>query len=201
MCGIVGYIGNRQAGPILLEAIRKLEYRGYDSVGMACLDGKEIHTRKDIGKIDEVDARLKLREMTGSIGIAHSRWATHGQVTRENAHPHSNEKGDISLVHNGIIENHAELRQMLLDKGYVFSSDTDTEVIVHLIDFRYKGSLSQAVQEALREIEGSYALVIISSREPDILIAARNESPLIIGLGDGENYVASDVPAILNHTR
>ncbi len=201
MCGIVGYIGKSASAEILLECIRRLEYRGYDSVGMATIADGRLHIRKDIGKIEEVDNRLNFREMEGKIGIAHSRWATHGGVNKENSHPHCNTNGDISIVHNGIIENFSVLKERLTKKGYDLCSETDTEVIVHLIDSYYDGNLRDAVIKALRDLEGSYALGIISSKEPDKIIAARNESPLIVGLGKGENFIASDVPAILKFTK
>ena len=153
MCGIVGYIGERKASPLLLEAIKKLEYRGYDSVGMACIDNKKIEIRKDIGKIKEVDQKVNFSSMLGFVGLAHSRWATHGGVTKENAHPHCNFEKNISIVHNGIIENYDELKKKLVEKGYKFCSDTDTEVIVHLIDSYYKEDMKEAVIKALKEIE------------------------------------------------
>ena len=201
MCGIVGYIGDKKAAPLLFEGLKKLEYRGYDSAGIATLHDGRIITEKDIGKLDEIGKKTDFARIDGNIGISHCRWATHGKVSRENAHPHCNYGEDISIVHNGIIENHDELKKKLVAKGYKFCSETDTEVIVHLIEDNYKGDLKDAVINALKHVDGSYALGVISSKEPDKIIAARNESPLIIGVGSGENFIASDVPAILKHTK
>ncbi|MBD3164828.1 glutamine--fructose-6-phosphate transaminase (isomerizing) [Candidatus Woesearchaeota archaeon] len=201
MCGIVGYIGNRKASTVLLECLKRLEYRGYDSVGMACVNDKGLDVRKDVGTIDKVDNKLNFKSMGGSIGLAHSRWSTHGKTTKENAHPHCNFEKDISIVHNGIIENHNDLKNRLEKKGIKFCSETDTEVIVHLVDTYYKGDLKDAVLKSLKKIDGSYAIGLISARDKDKLIAARNESPLIIGLGSGENFIASDVPAVIKYAR
>jgi len=201
MCGIVGYIGTRKASPILIEGLKKLEYRGYDSAGIATINNKEILVKKDIGKIDDIDKKIKLADSEGTCGICHCRWATHGKVTKENAHPHSGCKNDISIVHNGIIENYAELKKELIKKGHNFKSETDTEVIAHLIEDNYKDNLKEAVITSLKLVEGAYALGVICKQEPDILIAARKDSPLIIGVGNDENFIASDVPAILEHTK
>ncbi len=201
MCGIVGYIGEKKAAPLLIDGLKKLEYRGYDSAGIATLNDGKIILKKDIGKIDEIDEKVKLKEAEGFLGISHCRWATHGKVSKENAHPHCNFEKDISIVHNGIIENYDELKKKLIGKGYKFCSETDTEVIVHLIDSYYDGDMKEAVIRALNDIDGSYALGLISVKEPDKLIAARNESPLIIGVGDKENFIASDVPAIMKYTK
>ncbi len=200
MCGIVGYIGGRQASGILLNSIKRLEYRGYDSAGIATTIGGKILLKKDIGKIDEVDKKVNFSELKGDIGIAHTRWATCGKVTKDNAHPHTGCGGKIAIIHNGIIENHSELHEELAEKGHRFVSETDTEVIVHLIEDNYKGDLKEAVLVALKKLEGSYALGVIHSDHNE-LVAARNDSPLIIGVGDGENFIASDVPAILDHTK
>ncbi len=194
-------ISYRKVSSLLLEAIKKLEYRGYDSVGMACLHEGSLEIRKDIGKIADVDSKVDFTSMEGTSGLAHSRWSTHGAATKINAHPHSNMEKSISLVHNGIIENHHELREMLVKKGYQFSSQTDTEVIVHLIDSYYRGDLREAVSLALKKIDGSYSIGLLCSQHPDILIAARKDSPLIIGIGKKENFIASDVPAILSYTK
>lgn len=202
MCGIVGIISNKNVSEMLLESVRKLEYRGYDSVGMVvCSNDNKICIKKDIGKIDEVDKKVNFTDLNGNIGLAHSRWATHGGVTKDNAHPHTDCNGEISIVHNGIIENYSELKNELSKKGHVFKSDTDTEVIAHLIEDNYDGDIKEAIIKALKKIDGSYALGVISSKEPDKLIAARNESPLIIGKGENENFIASDVPAILSRTK
>ncbi|MFC1704913.1 glutamine--fructose-6-phosphate transaminase (isomerizing) [Nanoarchaeota archaeon] len=200
MCGIVGYIGGKEAAPILLKGLKNLEYRGYDSAGLATVNDKKILIEKDIGKIDEVEKKVNLSAIKGSIGIAHSRWATHGPVTKENAHPHVDCKEKISIVHNGIIENYKELKTKLLEKGHKFKSDTDTEIIVHLIEDYYKGDLKEAVIKALKHLEGSYALGIICTEE-NKLIAARKESPLVIGVGNKEQFIASDIPAILHLTK
>jgi glucosamine--fructose-6-phosphate aminotransferase (isomerizing) len=201
MCGIVGYIGEKKAAPILVEGLRKLEYRGYDSAGIATVEKGKILLKKSVGKIDEIDKKIGLADTEGNLGICHCRWATHGGVTQKNAHPHCNKENSLSIVHNGIIENYADLKKELIGKGYEFCSETDTEVVVHLIDSFYKDDLKDAVISALNQIEGSYALGIISSKNPDMLIAARNESPLVIGVGNSENFIASDVTAILKHTK
>lgn len=201
MCGIVGLISDRNVSKTLLSSIKKLEYRGYDSVGMVVCDkNNKICIKKDIGKIDEVHQKVNFISLNGNIGLAHSRWSTHGGVTRDNAHPHTDCKNEISIVHNGIIENFSKLKDRLLNKGHTFSSDTDTEIIAHLIEEYYNGSLKEATIKALKEIDGSYALGVISSKEPDKIIAARKESPLIIGVGEDENFIASDIPAILDNT-
>jgi len=201
MCGIVGMVSNRNASEILLSSIKKLEYRGYDSVGMACLEKGLMQIKKDAGKIDDVDEKLNFAELKGNIGIAHSRWSTHGKVTKENAHPHTDCKQKIAVVHNGIIENYSQLKEILMKKGHKFLSETDTEVIAHLIEENYNGSLKDAVLKTLKIIEGAYAIGVICTEEPDKIIAARKESPLIIGIGNGENFIASDVPAIINLTK
>jgi len=200
MCGIIGYIGNSKAAPILIEALKRLEYRGYDSAGFCTIDKNKVIVEKDVGKIDEVDAKINFSNLLGSVGLGHCRWSTHGGVTKENAHPHTDCKGNISIAHNGIIENFSELKEKLIKKGHKFKSLTDTEVIAHLIEDNYNGNIEEATRKALKHIEGSYALGIICAKEPHKLIAARNESPLILGLGKDENFIASDVPAILKYT-
>ncbi|MEA2036177.1 MAG: glutamine--fructose-6-phosphate transaminase (isomerizing) [Nanoarchaeota archaeon] len=200
MCGIIGIISKRNISKILLESIKKLEYRGYDSVGMVCINDGDVCVKKDIGKIDEVNKKVNFLELQGNIGLAHSRWSTHGKTTKENAHPHTDCTGKISIVHNGIIENFSELKSELESKGHKFSSETDTEVIAHLIEENYTGGLKGAVLKALKKIDGSYALGVVHSDHHG-LIAARNESPLIIGIGKDENFISSDVPAILEHTK
>jgi glucosamine--fructose-6-phosphate aminotransferase (isomerizing) len=201
MCGIVGYVGGRLAAPILLSALKRLEYRGYDSAGIATISDKLL-VKKDKGKIDEIDGRLNLADLPGTVGLGHTRWATHGKPSAANAHPHLNEDRTVAVVHNGIIENYAELRQFLIAEGYTFESETDTEVMPHLIDYYlHQGNgLEDAVKCAVGRLEGSYALGIASTTEPDKLVVVRKESPLIIGLGDGEMFVASDIPAVLPHT-
>tara|TARA_Y100000310_G_scaffold217822_1_gene218917 strand:- start:10170 stop:11999 length:1830 start_codon:yes stop_codon:yes gene_type:complete len=201
MCGIIGYIGNREAAPILIEGLKRLEYRGYDSAGFCTISNNKAMVEKDIGKINEVEGKVNLKGLNGNIGISHCRWSTHGGVTKENAHPHTDCKDNISIVHNGIIENFSELKEELIKKGHKFKSDTDTEVIAHLIEDNYNGYIEEATRKALKLIDGSYALGVVCAKEPNKLIAARNESPLILGLGKEENFIASDVPAILKHTK
>jgi len=202
MCGIVGYIGSKQVVPIVLDGLKRLEYRGYDSAGIAVYSEGEIRVERSKGKLSELENKLKNHELKGTIGLGHTRWATHGRPSDENAHPHASDR--VVVVHNGIIENHLELRKKLLELGYRFKSDTDTETIPFLIESHLKNkgvTLVQAVRMALKEIEGTFALVIFSSAEPDKMIAAKNSSPLILGIGKGENFFASDIPALLQHTR
>lgn len=199
MCGIVGYLGEREASPILHENLKRLEYRGYDSCGIATIDRK-VNVKKGAGTIDDVHRRLDLGSLPGKIGIGHTRWATHGMVNDANAHPHSDCRGRIALVHNGIISNYSNLRERLLKEGHVFKSETDTECLVHLIEEKYGGSLEKAVRKALAEVKGTYALLVISADEPEKIICARNESPLVIGLGEGETFVGSDIASFLQHT-
>jgi glucosamine--fructose-6-phosphate aminotransferase (isomerizing) len=205
MCGIVGYIGNENAVPVLLKGLKKLEYRGYDSAGIAVLGSQKLLIRKSKGALkyleEKVDAEFSAGELAGTMGIGHTRWATHGEPSDINSHPHTDVSGKIAVVHNGIIENHAKLRSWLKDHGVSFRSATDTEVIAHLIDFHYNGDLLQAVTEALKRLEGSYALGIICENEPERIVAVRKESPLVVGAGKGENLIASDVPALLEYTR
>jgi glucosamine--fructose-6-phosphate aminotransferase (isomerizing) len=201
MCGIVGYVGPRVAGPLLLEGLKRLEYRGYDSAGVAILNGKGVETRKAAGKISTLETIMLGNPVAGTLGIAHTRWATHGAPTTGNAHPHADCKGEIAVVHNGIIENATALRHWLEDNGHVFVSETDTEVLAHLIESSYEGNLEDAVIEALHMVHGTYGIAVISSRDPDKIVAARKGSPLIVGLGEHEYYIASDVSAILEHTR
>src|SRR5213594_212394 len=197
MCGIVGYAGRRNALPILLDGLKRLEYRGYDSAGVAII-GSGLQVMKDKGFIANLEAQLPA--MNGSTGFAHTRWATHGPPSKVNAHPHVDCSGDLALIHNGIIENHQELRERLKAKGHTFVSETDTEVAVHLIESYLSDSLEGAVRAALHDIQGSYAFAVIRAKEPDKVVAARNESPLVIGLGTDENFLASDIPALLKHT-
>ncbi|HIJ15803.1 MAG TPA: glutamine--fructose-6-phosphate transaminase (isomerizing), partial [Methanosphaera sp.] len=202
MCGIVGCILNKEVAPTIIDSIKKLEYRGYDSVGIATVTDK-INVKKGSGKIKEVDEKIHLKEIDGNVGIAHVRWATHGNPTKENAHPHCSCDNKISVVHNGIIENYKELRMELQQEGHVFKSETDTEIIPHLIE-RYMNEgndLLKSTQLAINKLSGSYALAVISTEEPDKIIGARKESPLIVGVSEEGNFLASDVPAILNETR
>ncbi len=202
MCGIVGYIGNKDALPILIEGLRRLEYRGYDSVGIAIIPKDKIVVKKCKGKIKNLEELLGSKDISEShIGISHNRWATHGPPTNINAHPHQDCSGDIAVVHNGIIENFSELKKQLIEEGHKFKSQTDTEVISHLVEKYYKGDLKDAVLKTLKNLKGSFALGVISKNEPDRIIAARKESPLIVGIGEGENFIASDVPAILKYTK
>ncbi|WP_411169586.1 glutamine--fructose-6-phosphate transaminase (isomerizing) [Clostridium sp. MB05] len=201
MCGIVGFVGKKQASEILVEGLSKLEYRGYDSAGVAILEDGDIKVRKFKGRLKNLDDNLKQSPLNGTIGIGHTRWATHGEPSDINSHPHTNENVTISVVHNGIIENYMRLREWLKTKGYEFYSETDTEVIPNLIDYYYKGDLFEAVTKATTKMEGSYAIGVICKNEPDKLIAVRKDSPLIVGLGKEEFFIASDIPAVLNHTR
>jgi glucosamine--fructose-6-phosphate aminotransferase (isomerizing) len=201
MCGIIGYIGGKEAVPFLLEGLRRMEYRGYDSAGVAVFDGTKLQVRRAAGKIAKIEATLMADPAHGMTGIGHTRWATHGPPTERNAHPHRSADETIAVVHNGIIENSTVLKAALQDLGYEFRSDTDTEVIAHLIQELYDGSLEEAVIEALRKLEGTYGIAVVSSRDPGKIVAARKGSPLLIGLGEGENFLASDASAILAHTR
>jgi glucosamine--fructose-6-phosphate aminotransferase (isomerizing) len=201
MCGIIGYIGTRGATPLLLEGLKRMEYRGYDSAGVAVMNGSGVETRKAAGKITQLEHALVTSPVEGDLGIGHTRWATHGVPNEANAHPHVDCKGDIAVVHNGIIENSGTLKQGLEARGHEFASDTDTEVIAHLIEEAFDGNLEDAVIEALWQIEGTYGIAVVSSKDKNKIVAARKGSPLLLGLGDGEYYVASDVSAILAQTR
>ena len=201
MCGIVGYVGPRSATPLLLEGLKRLEYRGYDSAGIAIMNGKGLETRKAPGKISELESLVLATPITGTLGIAHTRWATHGAPNFINSHPQMSCDEKIGVVHNGIIENGSALRQALEDLGHTFRSDTDTEVLAHLIEEVYDGNLEQAVIAALSKVEGTYGIAVVSSEDRDKIVAARKGSPLLVGLGEGEYFVASDVSAILAHTR
>lgn len=201
MCGIVGYIGERVATPLLVEGLKRLEYRGYDSAGVAILNGNGVETRKAAGKISRLEAAISDEPIHGNLGIAHTRWATHGAPNKCNAHPQTDCGNDFAVVHNGIIENATILRSRLEELGHKFRSETDTEVIAHLIEEAFDGNLEDAVRDALGKIEGTYGIAVISSKDPNKIVAARKGSPLLIGLGDKEYYVASDAAAILAHTR
>ena len=203
MCGIVGYIGDKQAAPLLLEGLKKLEYRGYDSAGLAIVnpDGA-IDVKKARGRLCVLEGLTHDgSDLCGTLGIGHTRWATHGEPNDVNSHPHLSLSGKVALVHNGIIENYAELRAYLTERGYVFASDTDTEVVVQLIDSYYDGDPAEAVRKAVDQLRGSYALGIVFADRPDMFVAVRKDSPLVIGLGNGENFIASDVTALISHTR
>ena len=201
MCGIVGYIGSRQAMPILVEGLSRLEYRGYDSAGIAVMNGSSLEVVKAKGRLSNLEARLEQTPLHGTIGIGHTRWATHGEPSDLNAHPHTDVKGDIAVVHNGIIENHDALRRYLQAAGCVFVSQTDTEVIAHLIHHLYRGNMLEALTQAASMLEGSYALGVVCVNEPGTLYCTRKDSPLIIGQGQNEQFIASDIPAIIAHTR
>lgn len=201
MCGIVGYIGGKKASPILINGLKKLEYRGYDSAGIAIIDNGDLKVMKCKGRLSVLEEKVKSDMPSGTVGIGHTRWATHGEPNDLNSHPHISNSGNIAVVHNGIIENYMELKEFLEQKGYKFVSDTDTEVAAHLIEYHYKGDIVEAVIESINEIEGSYALGVICKDCPSKFIAARKDSPLVVGLGKGENFIASDIPAILEYTR
>jgi len=203
MCGIIGYIGDSHALPILMEGLKRLEYRGYDSAGVAILENGDLEVEKHEGKIKELEKLTSRRQFDGTTGVAHTRWATHGEPNTINAHPHVDCTGDIAVAHNGIIENYAGIKQQLEKEGHQFTTDTDTEVIAHLIEkfLKENGSLEKAVQKAVAQLEGTYGLVIICKSEPDKIIGVRNGSPLVIGVADNEHFLASDVSAILKHTQ
>jgi len=201
MCGIVGYFGKREASPLLVEGLSKLEYRGYDSAGVAILKEGNLEIAKCKGRLSCLEEKLKDSPLHGTIGIGHTRWATHGQPSDVNSHPHSNGKKTISVVHNGIIENYISIREWLISKGYEFTSETDTEVIPQLIDYYYDGDLVKAVMKAVSKMEGAYAIGVVTTHEPDKMVAVRKDSPLIVGLGKDETFIASDIPAVLNQTR
>ncbi len=201
MCGIMGYVGPRPASPIILQGLERLEYRGYDSAGVAVADGGVIEIRKSAGKLDRLRQKLDESEPAGHIGIGHTRWATHGPPTDENAHPHTDPTEKFAIVHNGIIENYFELREELRASGREFASDTDTEVLVHLIADEYDGDLAEAIRAAVKRATGAYALVAVTAHEPDTMVAVRMIRPLVIGFGQGETFLASGIPALLDHTR
>lgn len=202
MCGIVGYIGFNQASDFLLDGMAKLEYRGYDSAGIAVIGAENaIKIQKKVGRLANLEAIVKANPNEGTVGIGHTRWATHGRPSDMNAHPHSSEDGKFAVVHNGIIENYMPLKEELIEKGYHFKSETDTEVVAHLLEDMYDGDFVSTVRRMLARVDGAYALEIICADEPDKIICTKKENPLVIGLGKGENFVASDIPAIINYTR
>lgn len=202
MCGIVGYIGDREATSVLIEGLSRLEYRGYDSAGIAVHTDGEIKVRKFKGRLSVLADHLQEETISGVVGIGHTRWATHGEPSDRNAHPHTNVAGNIAVIHNGIIENYMKIKEWLIEeKGIVFKSETDTEVIAHLVDHFYEGDLLQAVYKTIEKMEGAYALGVVCKEEPDKIVAVRKDSPLIVGLGEGENFIASDIPALLKYTR
>jgi len=201
MCGIVGYVGDREAVEFLLEGLSKLEYRGYDSAGIAVYDGSVVRVEKSVGRLASLKEKIEDDMPKGCLGIGHTRWATHGRPSDRNAHPHTDCTGEFVVVHNGIIENYLALKEELIEQGHAFKSETDTEVVAHLLEAVYHGDFEAAVREVLRRIEGSYSLVFMSKKHPDRLICTKKDNPLVIGLGDGENFIASDIPAIIQRTR
>ena len=208
MCGIVAYIGRSNALPVLMDGLRRLEYRGYDSAGVAIFENGQIHLRKSVGRIANLAEEIEKNPVSGSIGISHTRWATHGAVTRENAHPHTDKSGRLHLVHNGVIENYQNLRDQLIERGHVFHSQTDTEVLAHLVGeafdrapSRTEAALVEAVRQALRQVIGTYGISVVHADVPGVIIGARRGSPLVLGIGKNEHFLASDVSAIVAHTR
>src|SRR5947199_3594687 len=204
MCGIVGYVGERPALDVVMQGLRRLEYRGYDSAGVAVLDGADLAVERRAGKLANLDEALASRQMPGRLGIGHTRWATHGAPTDRNAHPHLDCHDRIAVVHNGTLENFAELREGLEHRGHTLRSETDTEAVAHLIEESYAGNggdLAAAVREVARGLEGSFVLVVSAADQPELVIGARRNLPLVVGLGDGENFLASDVTAFIAYTR
>src|ERR1043165_2963536 len=202
MCGIVGYVGNKQVVPLIIDGLRKLEYRGYDSAGIAVVNEEhDLEIRRAEGKLRTLEETIRLHPLDGTYGIGHTRWATHGRPTEENAHPHRDCKGDLVVVHNGIVENYLQLKQLLESEGHQFKTETDTEIIAHLVEKYFKGNLEDAVRSSVKELTGVFALAVISRSDPNKIVAARSGPPVVIGLGDNEYFVASDVPAILSHTQ
>ena len=201
MCGIVGYVGPKQAASFLMEGLGKLEYRGYDSAGIAVFNGKEIVVEKCVGRLASLEKKIEGHIPQGHMGIGHTRWATHGRPSDTNAHPHADCTGDFVVVHNGIVENYLNIKEQLIEKGHKFLSETDTEVVAHLVEEYYQGDFVEAVKKVLTEIRGSYSLVFISKHDPDKIICTKQDNPLVIGLGEGENFIASDIPAIIQRTR
>ena len=202
MCGIIGYIGPKEVVPVLIEGLRRLEYRGYDSAGVAVVHDGEVDLRRSAGKLSKLEDVIRLNPITGEYGVGHTRWATHGRPTEENAHPHRDCTGKIVVVHNGIIENYLDLKQELQSQGHIFVTETDTEIVAHLVEREMKDDgLENAVRRALLLMRGLFALVLISADDPEKIVAVRNGPPIVVGLGEGEFFVASDIPAILSHTR
>src|SRR6266576_7016208 len=203
MCGIVGYVGNKRVVPVIIDGLKRLEYRGYDSAGIAvCGNGEGLQIRRAEGKLRNLEEVIRLKPLDGTYGIGHTRWATHGRHTEENAHPHRDCTGQIVVVHNGIIENYLELKEQLQREGHKFVTETDTEIVAHLVEKNSKNApLEEAVRRSLKELRGIYSLVFMSAKDPHKIVAARMGPPSVIGLGDGEFFVASDIPALLEHTR
>src|SRR5215204_796240 len=203
MCGIVGYVGGREAEPVLVEGLRRLEYRGYDSAGLATLTGDRLHLRKTAGRVGDLASFLEGQPAPGCVGISHTRWATHGAPTDANAHPHvaGTGAGQVAVVHNGVIENYSPLRRQLEAEGVAFKSQTDTEVVAHLVARHLDGDLAAAVRKVLPLLKGTYGLAVVSPQNPDLVVAARLGSPLVVGVGDGEHFLASDPSALIGNTR
>src|SRR5882762_11612372 len=202
MCGIIGYIGSKEVVPVLIEGLRRLEYRGYDSAGVAVVHDGSMELRRSAGKLSRLEDVIRLNPIAGEYGVGHTRWATHGRPTEENAHPHRDCTGQIVVVHNGIIENYLDLKQELQRQGHKFVTETDTEIVAHLVEKNSKNApLEEAVRRSLKELRGIYSLVFLSAKDPHKIVAARMGPPPVIGLGDGEFFVASDIPALLEHTR
>src|SRR3954463_7127637 len=203
MCGIVGYVGDKQVVQVILDGLRRLEYRGYDSAGIAVGgNGDGLQVRRAEGKLRNLEEAIRLKPMDGTYGIGHTRWATHGRPTEENAHPHRDCTGQIVVVHNGIIENYLELKEQLQREGHKFVTETDTEIVAHLVERNSKNApLEEAVRRSLKELRGIYSIVFLSAKDPNKIVAARMGPPSVIGLGEGEYFVASDIPALLEHTR
>src|SRR5690606_14949934 len=202
MCGIVGYLGHKPLLPVLVEGLRRLEYRGYDSAGVAVVRGGAVHVRRSPGKLSNLEEVLGRNPVDGEFGVGHTRWATHGRPSEENAHPHRDCSGRIVVVHNGIVENYLDLKRELTAQGHTFSTETDTEVVAHLVEREWHGDgLAEAVRRALLRLRGLFALVRISADDPGTIVAVRNGPPVVVGFGDGEYFIASDIPAILSHTR
>ena len=202
MCGIVGYIGENCASPVLLDGLKKLEYRGYDSAGLAVVENGEVQVVKTKGRVADLEQKLQAcKPLSGTVGIGHTRWATHGAPTDANAHPHTGGNGMVTLVHNGIIENYIALKSMLETAGYTFVSETDTEVLAQLFAYYYKGDAVAAMRKVMQTVRGSYAVAVLTKDCPDRILAAKKDSPLIVGKGEGENFLASDIPAVLKYTR
>jgi len=201
MCGIVGYIGHQNVVPILLAGLKRLEYRGYDSAGIALLENDQLTVTKEAGKISRLEEKIHQKDFTSTLGIGHTRWATHGEPSTHNAHPHTDGSENIAIIHNGIIENYTILKNMLENKGHSFKSETDSEIVAHLIEEFYQGDFEDAFRHALSELSGAYGFAVISKHDPDKIYVARQGSPLVVGVGDGEYFIASDVSAIVSHTR
>ena len=201
MCGIVGYVGKEKAVPLLLEGLKRLEYRGYDSAGIAVVDENQVHLKRVKGKISDLEKSLKSFTPNGSFGVGHTRWATHGRPSEENAHPHRDCTDSLVVVHNGIIENYLSLKKKLTDEGHTFRTETDTEVIAHLVEKYFRGSLEEAVQQAIQELEGAYAIAVISLQDSGKIVAAKVGPPVVVGLGEGEYFISSDLNPLLSYTQ